>query len=81
MTSKLLLLAALSPAAVLGWPSFLTRRQDAVASYKGNPLADVAMWPNPYYAKEIQDLAIPKLSSDLAKKAAEVAKVPSFQWL
>lgn len=43
------------------------------------------MWANPYYAAEVNDIAIPALKAagknDLATKAAAVAKVPSFTWL
>ncbi|KAL0935637.1 cellobiohydrolase II [Colletotrichum truncatum] len=76
MLAHLLLAAALAPAALAG-P--VKARQ--VASYEGNPLADRQLFPNPYYADEIKNLAIPKLSPELAEKAAKVAEVPSFAWL
>ncbi|WYZ44595.1 hypothetical protein EsH8_VII_001031 [Colletotrichum jinshuiense] len=71
-----LLAAALAPAALAG----PIKNRD-IASYEGNPLADRQLFPNPYYADEIKTLAIPKLSGELAEKAAKVAEVPSFAWL
>ncbi|KAH0435442.1 glycosyl hydrolase family 6 [Colletotrichum camelliae] len=76
MLAHFLLAAALAPAALAG-P--VKARQ--VASYDGNPLADRQLFPNPYYADEIRNLAIPKMTGDLATKAAKVAEVPSFAWL
>ncbi|KAF4808777.1 1,4-beta-D-glucan cellobiohydrolase CEL6A [Colletotrichum siamense] len=76
MLAHFLLAAALAPAALAG-P--VKARQ--VASYDGNPLADRQLFPNPYYADEIKNLAIPKMTGDLATKAAKVAEVPSFAWL
>ncbi|KAF5518972.1 1,4-beta-D-glucan cellobiohydrolase CEL6A [Colletotrichum aenigma] len=76
MLAHFLLTAALTPAALAG-P--VKARQ--VASYDGNPLADRQLFPNPYYADEIKNLAIPKMTGDLATKAAKVAEVPSFAWL
>lgn len=76
MLAHFLLAAALTPAALAG-P--VKARQ--VASYDGNPLADRQLFPNPYYADEIKNLAIPKMTGDLATKAAKVAEVPSFAWL
>lgn len=52
-----------------------------VASYEGNPFADVAQSVNPYYYNEIHELAIPQMRRGLAEKAKLVAEVPSFQWL
>ena len=52
-----------------------------VASYEGNPFADVTQSVNPYYHDEIYELAIPQMSRRLAKKAKLVAEVPTFQWL
>lgn len=51
------------------------------ASYTGNPFAGMQMWANSYYASEVSSLAIPSMTGPMATKAAEVAKVPSFQWL
>ncbi|KAI8236920.1 1,4-beta-D-glucan cellobiohydrolase CEL6A [Colletotrichum sp. SAR 10_86] len=76
MLAHFFLAAALAPAALAG-P--IKARQ--VASYDGNPLADRQLFPNPYYADEIKNLAIPKMTGDLATKAAKVAEVPSFAWL
>ncbi|TDZ33144.1 1,4-beta-D-glucan cellobiohydrolase CEL6A [Colletotrichum spinosum] len=76
MFAQFLLAAALAPAVIAG-P--LKTRQ--TASYEGNPLADRQLFPNPYYTDEIKTLAIPKLSPELAEKAAKVAEVPSFAWL
>ncbi|KZL63240.1 glycosyl hydrolase family 6 [Colletotrichum incanum] len=76
VVAQLLLAAVLAPAALA---SPLKLRD--VASYEGNPLADRQLFPNPYYADEIKNLAIPKLTGELAEKAAKVAEVPSFAWL
>lgn len=51
------------------------------ASYTGNPFADVQQWANSYYASEISAYAIPTLAAAQASQAAEVAQVPTFQWL
>lgn len=51
------------------------------ASYSGNPFSGVQQWANTYYASEISAYAIPTLSAAQASQAAEVAKVPTFQWL
>ncbi|KAL8336536.1 hypothetical protein RB601_000383 [Gaeumannomyces tritici] len=74
----LLASAALGPLHALAAPSGSPRQ---VASYTGNPLADVQMSPSAPYADKIRTLAIPRLSPELAAKAAKVAEVPSFQWL
>lgn len=76
VVAHLLLAAALAPAA-LATPLKLRD----VASYDGNPLADRQLFPNPYYTDEITNLAVPKLTGDLAAKAAKVAEVPTFAWL
>lgn len=52
-----------------------------VASYEGNPFADVQMAIDPYYHDEIYELALPQMSGSLAEKAKLVAEVPTFQWL
>ncbi|KAL2261423.1 hypothetical protein VTK26DRAFT_4190 [Humicola hyalothermophila] len=51
------------------------------ASYSGNPFQGVQLWANDYYSSEVHTLAIPSMTGAMATKAAEVAKVPSFQWL
>ncbi|KXH30517.1 glycosyl hydrolase family 6 [Colletotrichum simmondsii] len=76
VVAHLLLAAALAPTA-LATPLKLRD----VASYEGNPLADRQLFPNPYYTDEITNLAVPKLTGDLAAKAAKVAEVPTFAWL
>ncbi|AEO62210.1 glycoside hydrolase family 6 protein [Thermothielavioides terrestris NRRL 8126] len=53
----------------------------STASWSGNPFSGVQMWANDYYASEVSSLAIPSMTGAMATKAAEVAKVPSFQWL
>lgn len=53
----------------------------STASYSGNPFSGVQQWANSYYASEISAYAIPTLAAAQASKAAEVAKVPTFQWL
>ncbi|PNS18474.1 Proteasome activator complex subunit 4 [Sphaceloma murrayae] len=47
----------------------------------GNIFAGKQIYANPYYASEIQNLAIPSLAPELKTKAANVAKVGSFAWL
>lgn len=47
----------------------------------GNPFSGVALYANPYYASEINSIAIPSLTAPMATKAAAVAKVPTFVWL
>nr|AIO06741.1 cellobiohydrolase 3 [Penicillium oxalicum] len=51
------------------------------ASNSGNPFKGYQPYVNPYYASEVQSLAIPSLAASLAPKASAVAKVPSFVWL
>ena len=58
-----------------------TSSNSSVSSYSGNPFADVQMYPNPYYRDEINNLAIPNMTDDLAGQAAQVAEIPTFQWL
>lgn len=53
----------------------------STATYSGNPFSGVQQWANSYYASEISAYAIPTLSAAQASQAAEVAKVPTFQWL
>lgn len=51
----------------------------------GNPFSGKKQWPNPYYASEVSNIAIPSMvaagKAALAVKAAAVANVPSFTWL
>lgn len=47
----------------------------------GNIFAGKQIYANPYYASEIQNLAIPSLAASLKPKASAVAKVGSFAWL
>lgn len=53
----------------------------STATYTGNPFSGVQQWANSYYASEISAYAIPSLAAAQASQAAEVAKVPTFQWL
>jgi cellulose 1,4-beta-cellobiosidase len=50
-------------------------------SASGNPFAGKQIYANPYYASEIQSLAIPSLPSSLVAKASAVAKLGTFVWL
>lgn len=50
-------------------------------SASGNPFAGKQIYANPYYASEVQSLAIPSLPSSLVAKASAVAKIGSFVWL
>lgn len=58
-----------------------TGTASGTVSYTGNPFSGVQMWANNYYASEVKNIAIPKMTGTLAAKASAVAKVPSFQWL
>lgn len=58
-----------------------TGSASGTVSYSGNPFSGVQLWANNYYASEVKNLAIPKMTGTLAAKASAVAKVPSFQWL
>ncbi|PQE18271.1 putative 1,4-beta-D-glucan cellobiohydrolase C protein [Rutstroemia sp. NJR-2017a WRK4] len=51
------------------------------AAASGNPFVGKQLYVNPYYASEIQSIAIPSLTGAMATKAAAVAKVPTFAWL
>lgn len=51
------------------------------AVVSGNPFSGVELFPNPYYASEIINLAVPSLPASLQAKASAVAKVPTFAWL
>jgi cellulose 1,4-beta-cellobiosidase len=46
-----------------------------------NPWAGYSFYANPYYASEVQNLAIPSLAASLRPAASAVAKVGSFVWL
>jgi cellulose 1,4-beta-cellobiosidase len=82
MASMRLLLATLLGRAAFAVPiGELADAPENVASYAGNPFADVRMWPNAFYADQINKQAIPKMTGQWAEKAALVAKVPSFQWM
>lgn len=59
----------------------ITGVASTTATYTGNPFSGVQLWANSYYASEISAYAMPSLSAAQASKAAEVAKVPTFQWL
>lgn len=59
----------------------VTGGASTTATYTGNPFLGVQQWANSYYASEISAYAIPSLSAAQASQAAEVAKVPTFQWL
>ena len=80
MTLKMLLAAAAIAQVALAAPGLITRA-DEVSSYENNPFADIQLFPDPYYVDEIEKLAIPKLSSELAAKAEAVTKISTFQWL
>ena len=83
---RLLLIGACMTTMALGAPSVsrLSTRQytnSSASTYSGNPFADIQMYPNPYYRDEINNLAIPNMTDELAAQAARVAETPSFQWL
>ena len=51
------------------------------ASVSGNPFAGKQIYANPYYASEINSIAIPSLPASLAPAASAVANVGTFVWL
>ncbi|GAQ10928.1 probable 1,4-beta-D-glucan cellobiohydrolase C [Aspergillus lentulus] len=51
------------------------------AAAGGNPFEGHQLYVNPYYASEVENLAIPSLTGSLVAKASAVAKVPSFVWM
>ncbi|GFG08082.1 hypothetical protein CNMCM6936_008351 [Aspergillus lentulus] len=51
------------------------------AAAGGNPFEGYQLYVNPYYASEVENLAIPSLTGSLVAKASAVAKVPSFVWM
>ncbi|KAF3760337.1 family 6 glycoside hydrolase [Cryphonectria parasitica EP155] len=90
MAVKRVLLAAALSSAVLAAPATTTIAASATtagsaasttATYSGNPFNGVQQWANAYYASEISANALATLTGAMATKAAEVAKVPTFQWL
>lgn len=47
----------------------------------GNPFEGHQQYVNPYYKSEVENLAIPSMTGDLAAQASAAADVPSFVWL
>lgn len=78
MATKRVLLAAVLSSAALAAPAVIQAR---VANYSGNPFEGVQQWANSFYAAEIANNSLTNLTGDMARQAAEVAKVPTFQWL
>ncbi|KAM0329517.1 hypothetical protein ACHAQA_004826 [Verticillium albo-atrum] len=80
MTTKNFLVAAALTTAALASPHKHKCRD--VAAYEGNPLADVQLFPDPYYVNEIETLAIPQIEDEeLVAAAQAVTKISTFQWL
>lgn len=50
-------------------------------SVSGNPFSGKQIYANPYYASEINSIAIPSLPASLAPAASAVANVGTFVWL
>lgn len=53
----------------------------SAAAITGNPFAGHQQYVNPYYKSEVENLAIPSMTGDLAAQASAAADVPSFVWL
>ncbi|KAH7412187.1 1, 4-beta cellobiohydrolase [Phaeosphaeria sp. MPI-PUGE-AT-0046c] len=79
-------------AAIAGLSSALPQPTDApskvspraatiTARQEGNPFAGKQWYANPYYASEIENLAMPSLPASLKPAASAVAKVGSFVWM
>jgi len=51
------------------------------AAVAGNPFAGKQIYANPYYASEINSIAIPSLPASLAPAASAVANTGTFVWL
>ncbi|KAF3359109.1 hypothetical protein VdG1_02671 [Verticillium dahliae VDG1] len=80
MSTKSFLVAAALTTVALAVPHRNKCRD--VATYEGNPLADVQLYPDPYYVNEIETLAIPQIEDEeLVAAAKAVTKISTFQWL
>ncbi|CRK21576.1 hypothetical protein BN1708_013171, partial [Verticillium longisporum] len=80
MSTKSFLVAAALTTVALAVPHRNKCRD--VATYEGNPLADVQLYPDPYYVNEIETLAIPQIQDEgLVAAAKAVTKISTFQWL
>lgn len=80
--SVLLLAAAASYSGLASArPQVSVAALEEAAAFTGNPFAGVQMWPNRFYAEQVQRLALPRMSGEARRKAEKVAKVPSFQWM
>ena len=79
--SSALLLAAAAQAAVVMVSPQQPEPAAATATYTGNPLEGMQMWPNRFYAEQVRQLALPRMSGEARRKAEKVAMVPSFMWL
>lgn len=53
----------------------------ARANGTGNPFEGYTTIPDSYYVNEINDLAIPELSEELAAAAKKVTEVGTFYWM
>jgi len=53
----------------------------APVSVSGNPFSGKQIYANPYYASEINNIAIPSLPASLAPAASAVANLGTFVWL
>ncbi|GIJ84027.1 hypothetical protein Asppvi_002860 [Aspergillus pseudoviridinutans] len=62
-------------------PAPTTAPPATTAAAHGNPFEGHQLYANPYYASEVENLAIPSLTGSLVAKASAVAKVPSFVWM
>ncbi|KAF7166839.1 hypothetical protein CNMCM5623_000318 [Aspergillus felis] len=62
-------------------PAPTTAPPATTAAARGNPFEGHQLYANPYYASEVENLAIPSLTGPLVAKASAVAKVPSFVWM
>ncbi|KNG82745.1 1,4-beta-D-glucan cellobiohydrolase C [Aspergillus nomiae NRRL 13137] len=76
--------SALPQASVTPSPSSSVPASSApapTATAGGNPFEGYDLYVNPYYKSEVESLAIPSMTGELAEKASAAANVPSFHWL
>lgn len=78
MFSTLLTVLTVGVASVAAVPAPATTAAPAAT---GNPFSGKQIYANPYYASEINNLAIPSLPASQQAQASAVAKVGTFQWL
>lgn len=81
LTNMVLAAPNVSRLPVRQYSNSLAPGNSSASTCSGNPFADIQMYPNPYYRDEINNLAVPNMTEGLAAQAAQVAEIPTFQWL